>query len=84
MTAVNAATAAENNPVYSLFFLGVKYSIENKTRTHEEDDTVSIFLQTFGNRIVLFLCHLLIQGEQRPRAISTFNLLPLKRVGGRI
>ena len=51
-------------------------------RTHDDDDTVSTFLQTFGYLIVFFPCHLLIHGEQKPRAIRKFGFLLLKRVGG--
>ena len=44
-------------------------------RTHEDNDTFSIFLPAFDHLIVFFLCHLPIHEEERPGAINKLRLL---------
>jgi hypothetical protein len=45
-------------------------------RTHEDNDTFSIFLPAFDHLIVFFLCHLPIHEEERPAgAIPKLRLL---------
>jgi hypothetical protein len=38
--------------------------------THENEDSIGIFLPAVGHLIVFFLCSLRIQGEEGPRAVA--------------
>jgi hypothetical protein len=40
------------------------------TRTHENEDTISILLPAFDHFVVLFLCGFGIYGKERPRAVT--------------
>jgi len=56
-TASSAATVAENRPVYSA--TGYVQSNENgKKITHENEDSIGIFLPAVGHLVVFFLCDL--------------------------
>lgn len=56
-TASNTATAAENKPVY-----GVPVDVHNnengETKTHKNENAISILLPAVGHLIVFFLCNL--------------------------
>ena len=45
------------------------------TRTHEDEDPISIFLPALDHLVVLFLCDFGIYGEERPRAVTRVRSL---------
>jgi hypothetical protein len=40
------------------------------TRTHENEDAISVFLPTLDHPVVFFLCSLGIHGEEGTRAVT--------------
>jgi hypothetical protein len=56
-TASSAATAAENRPVYSATVC-VCSNENGDTMTHENEDSIGIFLPAVGHLVVFFLCNL--------------------------
>jgi hypothetical protein len=64
-TEANAATEAENKPVYVMFRLAKKHCTANR-RTHENKDAIGILLPAISNFVVFFLCHLHIHVEEGP------------------
>jgi hypothetical protein len=40
------------------------------TRTHEDEDSISILLPAFDHLVVFFLCSLGVHGEERLRAVT--------------
>ena len=53
----SAATAAENKPVYSISVYGQDNMIGD-TKTHKNEDPISILLPAFDHLVVFFLCSL--------------------------
>ena len=51
------------------------------TRTHKNDDPVSILLPAFNHLVVFIFCNLGVYGEERPRAVTKvgFSLQCLTR-----
>ena len=64
VTASNAATVAENKPVY-VFRLSYA-EMEAEDEAHENQDPICRFLPEFGNSIVLFLSDLRVHGVEWP------------------
>ena len=65
----SAATAAENKPVYSISVYGQDNMIGD-TKTHKNEDPISILLPAFDHLVVFFLCSLGVYGEERSRAVT--------------
>jgi len=73
-TATNAATAAENKPVFDL---GVNVRRSAKGRmTHKDENTVCVSFPVLGYLLVLFCSKLQVHREEWSRAIckSRFSL----------
>jgi hypothetical protein len=69
VTERSVATEAENRPVYSVLVYALD-SINADTRTHEDEDPVSISLPSFDHLVVFFLCSFGVHGEERLRAVT--------------
>jgi hypothetical protein len=78
VTARSAATAAENRPVYGVLVYA-QDNMSADTRTHENEDRISIFLPALDHLVVLFLCGFGVYGEERPRAVTEIGF-PLQRL----
>ena len=63
------ATAAENRPVYSVPVYAKRYMGCN-TRTHEKEDSISIFLPSVDHLLVFNICSLGVDGEERAGAVT--------------
>ena len=61
VTESNAVTAAENKPVYSAPVYG-QGNMNADTRTHENEDPVSILLPAFNHLVVFIFCSLGVYG----------------------
>ena len=66
------ATAAENKPVYSFPVYWVQRN--EYTRTHENEDYISISSPALGHLVVFFFCNLGIHREERSRSIPKVEL----------
>jgi hypothetical protein len=60
--------------------------MNDDTRTHEDEDAISILLPAFDHLVVFFLCDLGVHGEERLRAVTKvgFSLEWLFRLGCRL
>ena len=65
----SVATAAENRPVYSVLVYA-QDNTNSETRTHKDEDPVSIPLPTFDHLVVFIFCGLGIHGEKGLRAVT--------------
>ena len=48
--------------------------MDSNTRTHKNEDPISIFLPSVNHLVVLLLCSLGVYGEERPRAVTKVGL----------
>ena len=48
--------------------------MDPNTRTHKNEDPISIFLPSVDHLVILFLCSLGVYGEERPRAVTKIGL----------
>ena len=69
VTARSAATTAANRPVYSVPVYA-QHNVNADTKTHENEDTISIFLAALDHIDVLFLCGFGVYGEKWFRAVT--------------
>jgi hypothetical protein len=69
----SAATAAENRPVYDVPDYA-QASMNSNTRTHKNEDAISIVFPSFGVLVVFFLCGFGIYGEEWSGAVTEIGL----------
>ena len=65
----SAATEAENRPVYGAPVYA-QDNMNGDTRTHKDEDAISILLPGFDHLIVFLLRNLGVHGEERLRAVT--------------
>jgi hypothetical protein len=73
VTPRSAATAAENRPVYAVPVYA-QAGMNNNTKTHKNEDAISIVFPVFGVPVVFFLCSFGVYGEEWSGAVTEIGL----------